>query len=196
MGFGVSKHRRGAAVLDLPTQRNRFTNPHRVLGEIVTGTQRNVDRLVGHAVTMEEPVVVLELNPGGGNSAEDARRLEGITRHQPPADGSWIRLEQPLPVGDGHRQRNIPPEAGALCAQPGFIEVIPASISGSRPLDLVGDVTEIFVRPKALRLKQVQVAQIVADLEQRLSCRINEGSSFHSRVTRTTFRFCVRFTVL
>src|SRR5215204_2423065 len=49
-------------------RRNRdgAAHVHGMLGPVVALLQRHVHRLLGLAAAMEEPVVVLELDPGGG----------------------------------------------------------------------------------------------------------------------------------
>ena len=78
MGFGFRNTGAGQPSLISPCSGIVSRIRIRVLRELVTGTKRNVDRLLRDTVAVEEPVVVLELNPGGGDGAQNPRGFEGV----------------------------------------------------------------------------------------------------------------------
>ena len=56
--------------------------------------ERDVHDLFGLAAAVEEPVVVLELDPGGGEHVQVHGGLEGVARHQLERDLARARVVQ------------------------------------------------------------------------------------------------------
>jgi hypothetical protein len=62
---------------------------------------------------MHEPVVHLELNPGGSKNVEERYRLEGGPREQLDADRPRTRVHEIVGVRERVLERRIAPEASA-----------------------------------------------------------------------------------
>ena len=170
VGLGVGEHRCRLAVDDLlAVHRNGPADLHRVLREPVIGTQRDVDDLVGLAITVEEPVVILELNPRRGDGVDDPGRLERITGHQLAADQARIRIKQFLCVSDRHARRSVAPEACARRTHPRVGQIVEGAVGRTSPLCLFGRLTQVGLRTDVRILEQVLRTKLIAQLGQRMN---------------------------
>ena len=131
MGLGIGIGGRPGVVVG-PAGRigSRAAHRHLAVRPVVAGRDRYVDRIVADRarIAVIEPVVGLELNPGGGQQIEDGRRLEIVfavalllPRQQPVAHQPRARVENIAVAGRvDFAQRNVAAEAGARIAEREF----------------------------------------------------------------------------
>ena len=158
----IGERRRGLAVDDfVPVHRDGPADLHRVDREVITVAQWDVDDLVRFTIAVEEPVVVLELNPRGGDRVDDPGRLERVAGHQLAADQTRVRIEQLLGVGDGLVQRGVAAEARAGRAHPGIVEVVERPVRGAGLFGRIARLTEILVGPDVGRLEKIVLPEVI-----------------------------------
>src|SRR3954454_2010807 len=118
------------------------------------------------AAPVEEPVVVLELDPRGGEDVEVGRRLELVARHEVERDLAGARVVQARRLlGADLVHRQVVRERLAERPHVGVDEVVPAAVGRAGVLQL-GRRLLLLTRLVLLRLVQVPVAQVQPQREQ------------------------------
>ena len=112
---------------------SRARDPHRVLGPRVVLLERDLPGIVRLVLAVAEPVVDLELDPGGREQVEGRRRLELLARQQLAADEAGVRLEERLRRLAGTcTERDVAAEAAAEAAHERVVQVVVGAVERAR----------------------------------------------------------------
>ena len=116
-------------------------NAHGVFWPRVVIAERDFPGILFLVLSMTEPVVNHELDPGGSQHIEDGDRLKAIASQQFEADRAGIRHKNPRFVGIDIFQWDIAPEACSGTAHRRMFQVVVSSIrcaSGEVVFSLTG----------------------------------------------------------
>jgi hypothetical protein len=146
---------------------DRAMHVHRMLRPVVVVGDRHLHAVLGIAAAMEEPVVVLELDPRGGEDVEARGRLELVARHQLERDGARVRVVEPRRLlGLDPLRVDVARELGLDRAHLLVLEVVPHAVGTARGERLRRRLLGGLGLDLHRRVEQVHVAQVEPQRQQ------------------------------
>jgi len=166
VGLGVAVVDRAVAVAALADaaavggNRHRAAYPHRVIGPVVALLHRDLQHLFGLAAAVEEPVVVLELDPRLGQHIEGLGRLELVAGQlQRDLAGAGVIQSRRL-LGLDPLGVDVAGEGRARGAHLRVLQVVPLAVGSAGGERLLRRLLQSVLANRSAGVEQVQVPQI------------------------------------